>query len=82
MINRLTNLPHFVKPTTKELLDAAIDEAHAAMTAYKDLPHGPERRTHFLAFLRGVEQIDQQARQYLAEYPMAHSNRMRRATNG
>lgn len=85
-VNRLTQTPHFVKPTTKELLDAAIDEAHAAMNAYKDLPYGMERRGHFLAFLRGVEQIDALCKQYLDEYPVAHSNRVRqtgrRSTNG
>ena len=55
-------------------LNDVIDQTHADMMAFQEMPHGPARRAHFLAFLKGVETIDQLA----YDYHLAHYNRVRK----
>ena len=70
MINRLTE---------RQKLDTAIDEAHSEMVTYRQLPElSTERRVHFNAFLRHMEDAYNAAREVQAQYPMAHSNRVSR----
>lgn len=67
----------------RERLDTAIDEAHSEMVTYRQLPElSIERRVHFNAFLRRMEELHAAARDCQAQYPMAYVNRMSQTGRG